>query len=132
MIVVMMNKQMPLMNFTIYDDDVVNFTSHETSWVIDNGVAIHATSRKEFFLSYTQEDFGVVKMGNDNLSKVVGKWDVFLEIENDTRLILRCWTYFKYSPKFDFYRQTWWYRFLKHLHKWPMETHKRFLGGGQR
>lgn len=73
MIVVMMNKQMPLMNFTIYDDDVVNFTSHETSWVIDNGVAIHATSRKEFFLSYTQEDFGVVKMGNDNLSKVVGK-----------------------------------------------------------
>ena len=28
----------------VYDDDVINFTSHETSWVIDSGVAIHATS----------------------------------------------------------------------------------------
>ena len=37
----------------VYDDDVINFTSHETSWVIDSGVAIHATSWKEFFSSYT-------------------------------------------------------------------------------
>ncbi|KAL5842405.1 hypothetical protein ACOSQ3_013008 [Xanthoceras sorbifolium] len=73
----------------VYDDDVINLASNETSWVIDSGATIHATSRKELFTSYTPGDYGTVKMGNDNLSKVIGRGDVCLETDNGTRLVLR-------------------------------------------
>ena len=57
--------------------------------MIDSGATIHATSRKEFFSSYTPGNFGVVRMGNENFSKIVGKGDVCLETENGTRLVLK-------------------------------------------
>ena len=53
-------------NIVYDDDDMVNLTTHEISWVIDSGATIHATSRKEFFSSYTPGSFGVVRMGNEN------------------------------------------------------------------
>ncbi|GKU85405.1 hypothetical protein SLEP1_g84 [Rubroshorea leprosula] len=31
------------------DENVINFASHETSWVVDFGAAYHVTLRKEFF-----------------------------------------------------------------------------------
>nr|KYP39014.1 Retrovirus-related Pol polyprotein from transposon TNT 1-94 [Cajanus cajan] len=34
---------------------------------------------KEFFTSYTSNDFGVLKMGNDGVSKVIGVGDVCLQ-----------------------------------------------------
>ncbi|KAL6315898.1 hypothetical protein AAG906_013242 [Vitis piasezkii] len=46
----------------VYDSDVVNFACQETSWVIDSGASIHATPRKDFFTSYTSDDFGTVMM----------------------------------------------------------------------
>ena len=73
----------------VYDEDVVNVACHEISWVIDSGASIHATSREDFFTSYTAGDFGTVKMGNDGLVKVVGIGDVCLEMNNGTRLLLR-------------------------------------------
>ena len=30
--------------FTVYNDDVINFACHETSWVIESGVSTHVTS----------------------------------------------------------------------------------------
>ncbi|KAJ4721123.1 Retrovirus-related Pol polyprotein from transposon TNT 1-94 [Melia azedarach] len=73
----------------MYDDDVVNLMCHETSWVIDSGASIHATSRKEFFTSYTSGDFGDVKMGNNGLAKAIGMRDVLLETNNGTMLLLK-------------------------------------------
>ncbi|KAJ4718977.1 Retrovirus-related Pol polyprotein from transposon TNT 1-94 [Melia azedarach] len=73
----------------MYDDDVVNLMCHETSWVIDSGASIHATSRKEFFTSYTSGDFGDVKMGNNGLAKAIGMGDVCLETNNGTMLLLK-------------------------------------------
>ncbi|KAH7577059.1 hypothetical protein JRO89_XS01G0199500 [Xanthoceras sorbifolium] len=64
------------------DDDVVNLTCHETSWVIDSGASIHALSRREFFASYTSRDFGDVKIGNNNLAKAIGMRDKCLETNN--------------------------------------------------
>ena len=43
----------------------------------------------DFFTSYTAGDFGIVKMGNDGLVKVVGVGDVCLEMNNGTRLLLK-------------------------------------------
>ncbi|KAJ4728518.1 Retrovirus-related Pol polyprotein from transposon TNT 1-94 [Melia azedarach] len=73
----------------MYDDDVVNLMCHETSWVIDSGASIHATSRKEFFTSYTSGNFGDVKMGNNGLAKAIGMGDVRLETNNGTMLLLK-------------------------------------------
>ena len=47
------------------------------------------TSRREFFSSYTPGNFGDVRIGNEDSSKVAGKGDVYLETENGTRLVLR-------------------------------------------
>jgi len=73
---------------TIFYGDVVNFVSHETSWVIDSGASVHATSRRDFFTSYRSGDFGSVKMGNNGLAQAVGIGDVCLETRNGTRLVL--------------------------------------------
>ena len=73
----------------VYDSDVVNFACQETSWVIDSGASIHATPRKDFFTSYTSNDFGSVRMGNDGLAKPIGMGDVCLETSNGTVLFLK-------------------------------------------
>lgn len=73
----------------MYDEDVLTFVTNEMSWVIDSGASVHATSRKDFFTSYAADDYGVVKMGNDGVSKVVGIGDVCLETNNGTRLVLK-------------------------------------------
>ena len=51
------------------DHDYVNLVSDESMWIIDTGATLHVTLRKEFFTSYTSSDFGVLKMGNDGVSK---------------------------------------------------------------
>ena len=57
--------------------------------MIDSGVSIHATPRKDFFTSYTSGDFGSVKMGNDGSAKAIGMRDVCLETSNGTMLTLK-------------------------------------------
>ena len=73
----------------VYNEDVINVASDETSWVIDSGASIHATSRQDFFTSYTPGDFGTIKMGNDGLVRVIGSGDVCLEMKNGTQLVLK-------------------------------------------
>ncbi|KAF2284791.1 hypothetical protein GH714_030472 [Hevea brasiliensis] len=75
--------------YLVFNDDIVNLMTYQTSWVIESGATIQAISRKEFFSSYTLKDYGVVQMGNDNLSKVIGKGDVCLMMENGMILFLR-------------------------------------------
>ncbi|RDX88984.1 hypothetical protein CR513_29346, partial [Mucuna pruriens] len=64
---------------TTSDDLSVNFVSDESMWIIDSGATLHVTPRKEFFTSYTSGDFGVLKMGNDGVTKVIGVGDVCLQ-----------------------------------------------------
>ncbi|RDX85892.1 hypothetical protein CR513_32847, partial [Mucuna pruriens] len=52
------------------DFESVNFVSDESMWIIDSGATLHVTPRKEFFTSYTAGDFGVLKMGNDGVTKL--------------------------------------------------------------
>ena len=47
-------------------------------WVIDSGASYHITSNREMFESYTNSDFGKVKMVNHGMTEVVGIGDVFL------------------------------------------------------
>ncbi|MCF8701906.1 GAG-pre-integrase domain-containing protein [Corynebacterium sp. MC-10] len=71
------------------DSEIVSQLTQETSWVIDSGATIHGTPHKNLFSSYTYGDYGVVKMGNGNLSKVIGKGDVCVETDNGMKLLLK-------------------------------------------
>jgi len=71
------------------DFDSVNLVSDESMWIIDNGATLHVTPRKEFFTSYTSGDFGVLKMGNDGVSKVIGVGDVYLQTNMGVQLLLK-------------------------------------------
>ncbi|VFQ98154.1 unnamed protein product [Cuscuta campestris] len=73
----------------ISDNDLINVASDESSWVIDSGAAFHVTSRKDFFTSYTPGDYGVLKMGNDGRSQVVGIGVVVLETKTGMKLVLK-------------------------------------------
>lgn len=68
------------------ESEAVNLVSDESLWIIDSGATLHVTPRKEFFTSYTSGDFGVLKMGNDGVSKVIGIGDVCLQLTNKNRV----------------------------------------------
>jgi len=69
------------------DHESFNLVSYENMWVVDSGATLHVTPRKDFFTSNTSGDFGVLKMGNDSVSKVTGVGDVCLQTNmgDDTR-----------------------------------------------
>ncbi|RDY02478.1 hypothetical protein CR513_14057, partial [Mucuna pruriens] len=71
------------------DFESVNLVSDESMWIIDSGATLHVTPRKKFFTSYTSSDFGVLKMGNDGVSKVIGVGDVCLQTNIGVQLRLR-------------------------------------------
>ena len=73
----------------LHDPNSLNFVSDESMWLIDSGATLHVTPRKEFFTSYTPGDFGVLKMGNDVVSKVIGVGDVCLQTNMGIQLLLR-------------------------------------------
>ena len=58
-------------------------------WIIGSGSTIHIIPRKEFFKSYTYGDFGVLKMGNNGMPKVIGVGDVCLQTNMGMHLLLK-------------------------------------------
>ena len=73
----------------IHDPDSLYLVFDESMLIIDSGVTLHITVRKEFFTSYTQGDFRVLKMGNNRVSKVIGVDDVCLQTNMKMQLLLR-------------------------------------------
>ncbi|RDX82009.1 hypothetical protein CR513_37250, partial [Mucuna pruriens] len=71
------------------DFESVNLVSDESMWIIDSGATLHVTLRKEFFTSYILGDFGVLKMGNDGVTKVIDVGDVCLQTNTGMQLWLR-------------------------------------------
>ncbi|RDX93292.1 hypothetical protein CR513_24461, partial [Mucuna pruriens] len=61
------------------DFKLVNLISDESMWIIDSDDTLHVTLRKEFLTSYTLGGFGVLKMGNNGVIKVIDVGDVFLQ-----------------------------------------------------
>jgi transposase InsO family protein len=57
--------------------------------VIDSGASFHVTSRADFFTSYNEGDYGVVRMGNEGVSKIVGMGNVCLETSVGCKLVLK-------------------------------------------
>ena len=74
----------------IFYDNIINLVSSDTSWVADTGAAIHVTSRRDLFATYTVGEFGSLRMGNNDVSKVVGMGDICLKMSSgvDTKFFL--------------------------------------------
>ncbi|RDX90348.1 hypothetical protein CR513_27800, partial [Mucuna pruriens] len=71
------------------DFELVNLVFDESMWIIDSGATLHVTLRKVFFTSYTSGDFGVLKMGNDGVTKTIGVGDVCFQTNMGVQLWLR-------------------------------------------
>ncbi|RDX69178.1 hypothetical protein CR513_51740, partial [Mucuna pruriens] len=67
----------------------VNLVSDESMWIIDNSVILHVIPRKELFTSYTSGDFGVLKIGNDGVTNVIGVGNICLQTNMGMQLWLR-------------------------------------------
>ena len=71
------------------DDASVNLIGQETNWVIDSGASFPVTSRVDFFTSYSQGEFGNVRIGNEDVPKIVYMVDICLETNIGCKLLLR-------------------------------------------
>ncbi|KAL4379562.1 hypothetical protein GQ457_02G035640 [Hibiscus cannabinus] len=58
------------------------------SWIVDSGASFHVTPHGDFFSTYQPGDFGAVKMGNQETSKIVGIGNVFLKTNTDCKIVM--------------------------------------------
>ncbi|RDX95838.1 hypothetical protein CR513_21582, partial [Mucuna pruriens] len=70
------------------DDCVTTITGDENMWVIDSSATLHFIPRNEFFTSYISGDFGVLKMNNDGVTKVICVGDICLQTNMGVQLWL--------------------------------------------
>ncbi|KAM1052978.1 hypothetical protein ACFX2C_000527 [Malus domestica] len=61
----------------------------DIEWIFDNGASFHATSKQEFFSTYKEGDFGIVKMGNESYSKILGIGDICRRTNLGCQLMLK-------------------------------------------
>ena len=83
----------------IRDDASVNLIGQEMDWVIDSGASFHVTSQADFFTSYSQDEFGNVRMGNEDVLRIVGMGDICLKTNIGCKLLLR---YVRHVPDIRF------------------------------
>ena len=62
----------------IWEHASENLANEECTWEIDSGALFHIASSGECFSSYTIDDYGYIKMGNDGACKIVGIGNVCL------------------------------------------------------
>ncbi|RDX97859.1 hypothetical protein CR513_19322, partial [Mucuna pruriens] len=73
----------------LQDFELINLVSDKSMWIIDSGATLHVTSTKKFFTSYTSGDFGMLKIGNHGVTKVIGVGEVWLQTNTRVQLWLR-------------------------------------------
>lgn len=73
----------------VLDDNIINLTYQDQTWVVDSGASFHVTSRKDIFSSYVAREFGFLRIGNNGASKIIGMGDVYLETNIGYELLLK-------------------------------------------
>uniref|UniRef100_A0A0D6QZ19 Calmodulin n=1 Tax=Araucaria cunninghamii TaxID=56994 RepID=A0A0D6QZ19_ARACU len=61
----------------------------DSNWLIDSGANCHATSHRNFFITYEPGDFGFVTMANNGECEIVGKGDVCITTNLGCKLVLK-------------------------------------------
>ena len=60
--------------FLIREENYVNLACDGCSWIVDSGASFHVTPHENYFSSYQNGDFGIVKMGNQVSSNRWSWW----------------------------------------------------------
>ena len=84
---------------TVIDEDVVvlsieeqkceHVTNNDVEWIVNSAAPHHIIPTKGLFTKYKARDFGTVKMGNYNYSKIVGIGDVCIETNVGSTMMLK-------------------------------------------
>lgn len=61
-----------------YDESFVNLNCHTNDCMIDSEAPFHVTAHHGLFTSYTNGDYGHVRMEDDGASKIVCVGDILL------------------------------------------------------
>ncbi|KAG8480916.1 hypothetical protein CXB51_025719 [Gossypium anomalum] len=56
----------------------------KSEWILDSGCSFHMCPNREWFSTYSSVEGGVVRMGNDSSSKVIGIGTVKIKMHNGT------------------------------------------------
>jgi hypothetical protein len=57
----------------VFDDTISFLNGDEMTWIPNNCATIHATSHRELSTNYVPDDFGGVKMGNNDRAQIIGR-----------------------------------------------------------
>src|SRR4051812_37458841 len=61
--------------YLFYDDNSMNLACQDSNWNIDYGDLYHVIPRRVLYI-YTHGDFDTIKMGNKEVSEIVGIGDI--------------------------------------------------------
>jgi hypothetical protein len=75
--------------FIACDEDFVNCTCHDSTWVVDSATSFHVISRFDLFSSYKDEDYSAVRMRNNKVYKISSIREVNAEINLRYKLTLK-------------------------------------------
>ena len=70
-------------------DACVNISCQDSTWMVDTTMSFHITARRDFFSSYTNGNFGWVRMRNEAKCEIFGMGDVELETSIGGKLVLK-------------------------------------------
>jgi hypothetical protein len=88
--------------------------------VVDTAASFHITPHRDFFSSYTSDNFGWVRVGNEAKCEIVGMQDIQLETSVRCKLLLKN---VKHVPKMCFN--------LISISKLDDKGYHNYLGSGQ-
>lgn len=71
------------------EEECLHVDDQKVEWVIDTGATYHATPTQEFFTTYKSGDFGTVRMGNSDQSKIAGIGDICIETNTGCSMTLK-------------------------------------------
>jgi len=75
--------------FLIGEENYINLAHDDCSWIVDWGASSHVTPHGNYFSSYQNGDFGIVKMRNQVSSKIVGIGDIAMTTNTGCKLVLK-------------------------------------------
>jgi hypothetical protein len=103
-----------------FDEAYANLIYNESTWVVNIATSFHVAAHRDFFSSYTNDDFHWVRMENETKCKIVGMGDIQLETNIGCKLILKD---VRHVPEMCFN--------LISIGKLDDEGYHNYLGGGQ-
>ena len=74
---------------SVGEEECLHVADHDAEWVVVIVASYHTIPNRDFFMTYKVGDFGMVKMGNTNCSKILGIGDVQIKIKVGDTMVLK-------------------------------------------